>query len=97
MLTRWNKRQNRTLHSTLPCEGVVHMLKRALWVVPVLALGMAIGGVTLSNVFASGATQGNTLPTPAPQMMQQALSTPQGQAMIQACSSFMSQFSQAQK
>ncbi|MCL6444455.1 MAG: hypothetical protein K6T83_13560 [Alicyclobacillus sp.] len=73
------------------------MLKKVLWTLPVLAVGMVIGGVTLPNVFASTTTPTNTPPAQAQQMMQQALNTPQGQAMIQACSNFMSQFGQAQK
>lgn len=72
-------------------------MKRVLWVIPVLALGMAIGGVTVSSVLAAGTVQGAPPIAQGPAMMQQALGTPQGQAMIQACSNFMSQFSQAQK
>ncbi|WP_029419971.1 hypothetical protein [Alicyclobacillus macrosporangiidus] len=68
------------------------MLKQALWVLPVLALGMASGSVALSNSFASSITQTNTPSAQGQQTMQQALTTPQGQAMIQACSNFMSQF-----
>lgn len=90
---RLDKPERRRPPSAVFVKGWVHMLKRTLWVLPVLALGMAIGGITLSTVFASGTTP----PTQAPQMMQQALSTPQGQAMFQACSSFVSQFGQAQK
>lgn len=72
-------------------------MKKFLWVFPVLAIGMAIGGLTLPNVLASTNSQNATPTTQATQSMEQALNTPQGQAMIQACGSFMSQFSQNQK
>lgn len=66
------------------------MLKKALWTLPVLAIGVAIGGLTLPNAFASSTTQSQ-------QMMQQALNSPQGQAMVQACNNYMSQYAQSQK
>ncbi|MCF8567589.1 hypothetical protein LLE49_22980 [Alicyclobacillus tolerans] len=75
-------------------------MKKALWVIPVFAIGMTIGGLTLPNIFASTRAQASTPivpPTQAQQYMQQALGTPQGQAMIQACGSFMSQFNSTQK
>ncbi|QSO54640.1 hypothetical protein JZ785_13400 [Alicyclobacillus curvatus] len=72
-------------------------MKKLLWVFPVLAIGMAIGGLTLSNVFAKTSSQNSAETVQATQSMQQALSTPEGQAMIQACGGFMSQFYQNQK
>jgi hypothetical protein len=73
------------------------VLKKALWALPVLAVGIAIGGLTLPNVFASSTTRTNTLPAQPQQMMQQMLNTPQGQAMFEACNKFMSQFGQVRK
>ena len=72
-------------------------MKKFLWVFPVLAIGMAIGGLTLPSAFASTSTQSTTPSTQATQSMEQALSSPQGQAMIQSCESFMGQFNQNQK
>lgn len=72
------------------------MLKKIFWAVPVLGIGMAIGGLTLPNVFATSSTpQINMPPAQSQQMMQQALNTPQGQAMIQTCNNFMGQYAQA--
>lgn len=75
-------------------------MKKFLWVFPVLAIGMAIGGLTLPNVFASTNGQnaaGAAQATQVPQSMEQALNTPEGQAMVQSCESFMGQFYQNQK
>jgi hypothetical protein len=72
-------------------------MKKFLWVFPVLAIGMAIGGLTLPSAFASTSSQSTAPSTQATQSMEQALSSPQGQAMIQSCESFMGQFNQNQK
>lgn len=74
------------------------MLKKVLWTVPVLAIGIAIGGLTLPNVFAATSNQSNNNTgeySQAGQMMQSAWSSPQGRQMIQSCESFMNQYSQA--
>ena len=72
-------------------------MKKVLWALPILAVGIAIGGFTLPNVFASTSTQPDTPPAQAQQWMQQALNSPQGQEMIQECGSYMAQFNQSQK
>ncbi|KPV43768.1 hypothetical protein [Alicyclobacillus ferrooxydans] len=72
-------------------------MKRYLWVFPVLAIGMAIGGLTLPHVLAATGGQTTSPQTQAAKSMQQALNTPEGQAMINQCSGFMSQFYQNQK
>ncbi len=73
------------------------MFKKTLWTLPVLAIGMAIGGLTLPNVFASSTPQTTVMPQQSQQMMQQALSSLQGQAMVQACNNYMGQQGQSQK
>lgn len=73
------------------------MLKKVLWTLPVLAVGMAIGGLALPSVLAATTAPVQTSPAQSQQWMEQALNTPQGQAMLQACGNFVGQFGQTQK
>ncbi|WDL98805.1 hypothetical protein [Alicyclobacillus sp. ALC3] len=72
-------------------------MKKLLWVLPVLAIGVAIGGLTIPNVFASSTASASAASTQAGEWMGSSLSTPQGQAMIQACEGYMSQYDQSNK
>jgi hypothetical protein len=90
----YNKADKRNLTQE---RAVIPMLKKALWTLPILAIGMAIGGLALPNAFASSTPQTTMMPTQSQQMMQQALSSPQGQAMVQACTNYMGQLGQTQK
>lgn len=72
------------------------MLKKAFWTVPVLAIGIAIGGLTFPHVFAATDNQSNSNSngySKAEQMTKSAWNSPQGRQMIQSCEGFMNQYS----